>query len=488
MQCLQTGLNAKLFWLDAMTIGAASASPLFLLFTLKFTQYERYITPRNLAILFFIPAATVLLSWTNDYHHLVFTSTRLVEKDGYILIELVRGYWFLFNTAFSYLAILVGLFVLANGSLRSGPLFRNQYRILLLGCLIPFALSLYSQVRFASVNGFDLAPVTFGISGVIFLFAVARTRFMDMIPVARTRLIENMRDGVLVLDSQHRVVDFNSAMKVLLAEHASDLLGRSALELFSDWMDHPNDIFGKLDIQTEMRIPSAPSRFLDLRVTPFFDKHQQLTGRLMVFRDVTDRKDVERKLRDANFRLQSQLIEIGLLQSQLREQAIRDPLTNLFNRRYLEETLDRELARAMRETYPVCIIMIDIDHFKQVNDTHGHEAGDLVLKALAEGLVRHSRRGDFACRYGGEEFIVVMPNITSRVAQERAVVLRDSLNSMQVSYGKHSLSATFSMGIASYPANGDSREAILRAADKAMYAAKDAGRDHIRSYDELETV
>jgi diguanylate cyclase (GGDEF)-like protein/PAS domain S-box-containing protein len=367
-------------------------------------------------------------------------------------------------------------------------LFRNQYRILLLGCLIPFALSLYSQVQFASVHEFDLAPVTFGVSGVVFLFAVLRTRLMDVIPVARSRLIENMRDGVLVLDAQHRIVDLNSAMGKLLADRPSNLLGRSALDILSDWVEKSNDLFGNRDTQFEIRIPSAPSRFLDLRVTPLFDKHQQLTGRLMVFRDVTDRKDVEKKLRNANFRLQSQLIEIGILQSQLREQAIRDPLTNLFNRRYLEETLDRELARAMRETYPVCIIMIDIDHFKQINDTHGHEAGDLVLKAVAEALIHHSRRGDFACRYGGEEFIVVMPNITSQVAQERTALLRDSLNSMRVNYRKHSLSATFSMGIATYPANGDSREAILRAADKAMYAAKEAGRDHIRSYDELETV
>jgi diguanylate cyclase (GGDEF)-like protein len=206
---------------------------------------------------------------------------------------------------------------------------------------------------------------------------------------------------------------------------------------------------------------------------------------LIVFRDITQRKVVEQKLRNANRRLQSQLIEIGILQSQLREQAIRDPLTDLFNRRYLEETLDRELARAARESYPVCIILIDIDHFKQVNDTYGHEAGDLVLKELADLLAQQSRRGDVACRYGGEEFVIVMPNITSGVAVERAEKLRQSLNSLQVAYGRYHISTTYSMGIASYPANGETRDVILRAADRAMYAAKEAGRDHIRSFDEV---
>ena len=178
------------------------------------------------------------------------------------------------------------------------------------------------------------------------------------------------------------------------------------------------------------------------------------------------------------------MIEIGLLQSKLREQAIRDPLTNIFNRRYLDETLDRELSRAAREDYPVCVIMVDIDHFKQVNDTHGHEAGDLVLKAIAETLSDHCRRGDFACRYGGEEFVVALPNITLETAYARAEDLRTSLNLLHVPYEYHHLSVTISMGIACFPEDGQTRDAILRAADQAMYAAKKAGRDHILSYNQ----
>ena len=205
----------------------------------------------------------------------------------------------------------------------------------------------------------------------------------------------------------------------------------------------------------------------------------------MVFHEVTERKQVEKRLRYVNDRLQTQLIEIGILQSRLREQAIRDPLTDLFNRRYLEETLERELARAAREDYPVCVILIDLDHFKRVNDTYGHEAGDEVLKILSVALSEQCRRGDFACRYGGEEFVIVMPNINLEIAYERAENIRRSLNSMRVPYGQYHLTITISTGIACYPINGETRESILRAADQAMYGAKEAGRDHILSYDEL---
>jgi diguanylate cyclase (GGDEF)-like protein len=235
----------------------------------------------------------------------------------------------------------------------------------------------------------------------------------------------------------------------------------------------------------ELKLPQNPSHYLDLRVTPLYDRNGRLNGRLMVFHDITERKQVEKRLRYVNDRLQSQLIEIGTLQSKLREQAIRDPLTNLFNRRYLEETLDRELARASREAYSICLLMIDLDHFKRINDSYGHEAGDCVLKAYAETLSHECRRGDFACRYGGEEFVVVMPNISPETAYGRAEALRNTLNALHIPYGCHSLSMTISMGIACYPANGLTRDAVLRAADQAMYAAKEAGRDHIRSYDQL---
>jgi diguanylate cyclase (GGDEF)-like protein len=275
-------------------------------------------------------------------------------------------------------------------------------------------------------------------------------------------------------------------MEMFMNHKPASVLGKLAPEALEIWMDQDGSLFHSGEAHTELKLPDAPSRYLDLRVTPLYDNHQHLTGRLMVFRDITERKQVEKELRYANDRLQSQLIEIGTLQSKLRSQAIHDPLTDVFNRRYLDETFDRELARASREDYPVCVIMLDIDHFKKVNDSYGHEAGDIVLKALARTLVRRNRRGDFVCRFGGEEFVVVMPNIPMESAYQRAKELRAELNSLRVPYGRFNLTITISMGIASYPENGADRESVLRAADRAMYAAKQAGRDHILTYDLIQ--
>lgn len=486
---LDLSFETKLLAFKVMYIGLLALPILFLIFAMKITRFHHWLTRRNLVLLSIQPSLSLLLLWTNELHHWYYASIQPVETEGMVMLDFVRGPYYFINTAFAYSAILLALGFMFFTAFRLGPLFRNQYRLILIGSLVPWVSSIYNELNFTALHGLDLTPVSFGVSGILFAFAVLRARFMDLVPVARSMLIENMSDGVMVLDPYNRIVDINSAMQTLLGvKNSSSLLGKDASAVLGQWMEKTEPLRSEQESRTEMRSPNNPSHYLDLRVTPLFDAYKQLNGRLIVFRDVTERKTVEKKLRNANYRLQSQLIEIGTLQSQLREQAVRDPLTNLFNRRYLEETLDRELARAAREEYRVCIIMVDIDHFKQVNDTYGHEAGDFVLKATADILSQQNRRGDFACRYGGEEFVVVMPNIHGDTALERAETLRRTLNSLQVAYGRYSLSATFSMGIASYPAHGDSREALLRAADRAMYAAKEAGRDHIRSFDELEMI
>jgi len=485
---MDISIGAKVFCLNLMFMGVASVPTLFLLFVLAFTHNDARLTRRNLFLLLIYPVTTILLQWTNPYHHLLYLSLKTVQVTDFMVIEFIRGPLYFVNVIYSYAIIGIALFILGQGAFHLGLLYQNQYRLILVGTILPWASSIYSENYFDVLHGLDLAPLTFGLSGVIFAFAVLRTRFMDLTPIARSHLIENMPDGILVLDAQHRIVDINPAMENFIEEKASFYIGKNVFDVFQPWTEKTDLLLDGVETRTELRIPKDPSRYLDLRVTPLYDKRHLLNGRLMIFRDITEGKHVEKRLRYVNDRLQTQLIEIGLLQSKLREQAIRDPLTNLFNRRYLEETLERELARAAREDYSVCIIMIDLDHFKRVNDTYGHEAGDEILKALATTLFEQCRRGDFACRYGGEEFVVVMPNINMDTAYERAENIRQSLNSLHVPYGYYNLTITISIGIAGYPSNGETREAVLRAADQAMYGAKEAGRDHILSYDEFQIL
>jgi len=177
-------------------------------------------------------------------------------------------------------------------------------------------------------------------------------------------------------------------------------------------------------------------------------------------------------------------ISLGLanirLRDSLRDQAIRDPLTGLFNRRYMEESLERELRRSIRHDRPVAVIMIDVDRFKQFNDRYGHPNGDSLLRSLGRFLVEQVREEDIACRYGGEEFLLVAPEAALEVARDRADRIREQFKTLSLMQRMEVAEpVTLSAGIAAYPEHGSVPEALIRAADRALYIAKHSGRDQV---------
>jgi diguanylate cyclase (GGDEF)-like protein len=173
---------------------------------------------------------------------------------------------------------------------------------------------------------------------------------------------------------------------------------------------------------------------------------------------------------------------LGLANVQLREilriQSIHDDLTGLFNRRYMEETLEREIHRARRGGRPMSVLMVDVDSFKRQNDIFGHEGGDMVLRELGGLLRENLRKEDIPCRYGGEEFVLVLPDAALQGAVRRAEQLREAVKRISIPYqGRKIGSITVSIGVAAFPEHGPDGHALLQAADAALYQAKRDGRD-----------
>lgn len=198
-------------------------------------------------------------------------------------------------------------------------------------------------------------------------------------------------------------------------------------------------------------------------------------------REVAERRQAEADLRAANAALRERMAQIEALQEHLREQAVRDPLTGLFNRRYLMETLAREITQSRRSNTPLAVALVDVDRFKIINDRHGHDVGDRVLTMVSDVLAGLVREGDVVCRYGGEEFVVLFPATGVEVAMERAELWRAALADRQCKLPIVDQAVTISIGVASRPSNGDTGEEIIAAADRAMYEAKRNGRDQVRS-------
>ena len=280
---------------------------------------------------------------------------------------------------------------------------------------------------------------------------------------------------------------------------------RTTVETVSDWgqSGHVERVFAPDDcwalrrgqLQSYQRgVRGSACRHLDLReveeslCVPLMSQGEALgIVSLQIIRGQEQQETTPASSGESERRLAAVLakqVALSLWNLKLREslltQSICDPLTGLFNRRYMEESLEREFSRANRNKTSVAIVMVDLDHFKRFNDTFGHQAGDALLRALGDLLKRNTRSQDIACRYGGEEFALVLTDSTLDGAFKRAEILRQQVKQLSVEYDGQLLGAiSVSMGVALFPEHGSTMGDVLRASDQALYSAKREGRDRV---------
>lgn len=172
------------------------------------------------------------------------------------------------------------------------------------------------------------------------------------------------------------------------------------------------------------------------------------------------------------------------LRDTLRHQSTVDPLTGLYNRRFFDESLKREIARAQRSQSACAVVMVDLDHFKRVNDTYGHEGGDLLLKAASGAILQRVRASDVACRYGGEELVLMLPDCSLEEAAKRAEAIRVALMGIVIQHAGQTITGiSASFGVAQWPHHGNSEQHLMQAADRALYSAKKTGRNNVQIAD-----
>jgi diguanylate cyclase (GGDEF)-like protein/PAS domain S-box-containing protein len=287
------------------------------------------------------------------------------------------------------------------------------------------------------------------------------------------RLFEAAQDGILILDADTgTITDVNPFLMAMLGYSHEEFVEKKLWEVgaFRD-IEASQEAFEALLRNNYIRYEDLPLRAKDGRLIQVeFVSNVYMAGNEKVIqcniRDITERKQAQDAL------LKSEAL--------LREQSVRDHLTGLFNRRYMEETLERELHRATRKKLSLGIIMLDVDGLKRTNDTYGHAGGDALLRALGSLLHEHIREEDVACRYGGDEFIVVLPDASQEVTRERANLICEYAKKIKLPFeGKILKVISLSIGVAVFPGDGSTSEAILKTADAALYRAKHEGRGRV---------
>jgi diguanylate cyclase (GGDEF)-like protein len=458
-------------------LGATSAPVFFLLFALEYCGVVKQVSAGLVAVFFVTPTFVTVAAFTNEVHHLVWPAIGVMPGDPTLVIyEHGPLYWLV--TLYSLSLGLLATTLVISLALRARGIYRAQ------GVLTIFAVSFpwFAELTYSFVpklfDGFDPA-ITLSVTGAILTASMVRYHLLDIAPIPREVLVDDMADGIMVLDQENRLLEINPAALRMLGCTSTPRPGTFVEELFSAWLADEWIKLYDISRGDELVLESPTGAHIGFARSALGAGTPERHRDLFMLRDLSSQVAAERELQSAYEELERRLGEIEGLQHELREQAIRDPLTGLFNRRYLAETLARELSRASRDEYPVSLVLLDVDHFKETNDTCGHAGGDAVLRAIGTALRRTSRAGDVSCRYGGDEFVVVLPNTDTESALRRAERWRHELREAMTDAIEKACHPTVSLGVATFPDDARTLDELIVAADSAVYASKAAGRNMV---------
>ena len=466
----------KIFWSKLAYFGAQPSPVLLVLFALHYNGRGKRVTPLTSILLFFIPAITILLAATNETHGLIWVSFSPGPPGTNSLIY-HHGPAFWVSIAYIFTMVSVGTAVLLLSAVRSQKIYRDQSKFVFIASVIPWVGFLMYIMNLNPFPGLDTVSISFLFTGLVLVWGMYKGRLLDIVPIAHELVNENVNNGILIVDERLRMIDFNPAAARLLSIDKNKGVGIQIQSMEKFWKKVENHFDRHSAKRIEISPQSSGKEYLDVHITPLLDHRIRFLGWAVILDDISTRKQAEKELQAVNKRLNKQLGEIQDLRDKLHEQAMRDPITGVYNRRFLEETLSREISHAQRKGNPLSIIMLDIDFFKKVNDTYGHKIGDDVIISLSRLLQAETRESDCVSRYGGDEFVLVMPEMTKEDAFQRAELWRKKIKSNELLIGEHRIGITVSMGISTFPANGSDSEALLKAADEALYQAKATGRD-----------
>jgi diguanylate cyclase (GGDEF)-like protein/PAS domain S-box-containing protein len=458
-ELVSISVQMKLFWCKVQYFGVEVVILAWLAFALQYTGQDRWLRTRGALALGIEPVITWALSWTNEAHGLMWSYIKVDETGAFRALLLSHGPWFWVHSIYSYALLVISAAALVWSVLHSRELYRQQTRAAVIAVAAPWLANALYLSGLSPVPQLDPTPFGFTIAGLTLSWGLLRLRllslFPGLVPVAHDAILEGMGDGVIVLDQDNRIADLNPAARRIVGSSSLEMIGETAESALTGRAELVSLFRSDVsDYHAEIAVGEAGERHhYDLLVSALRGQDGGQRGRLAVLRDITERKRAE----DA-----------------VQHQAFHDSLTDLPNRNLLQERLRQSVLSAERDGKPCALVMMDLDRFKEVNDTFGHQSGDLLLQQVGRRLLGAVRDTDLIARLGGDEFAVLLNEVTAEDAIRATQRLIQTLERAFVVQG-YRLDVAVSAGIALCPDHGTDADILLRRADVAMYVAKRAG-------------
>ena len=460
-----TTIEVANFWIIIRMFGVILSPVTWIIFILDFTGQHEHFTLKNMLLLVLIPMLSVIMLLTNDNHHLFIKSILYLKSPPFLIDEIwTLGPYYWIHFAYSYALILIGDFLMLREAFRRPNTNRRQTYGLIAGTIVPLIFNLSFSLHLIPALKVNYDPLGLVIASVIYAWTIYNYQLFDFSPIALRVMVDNMVDGVIVIDNKHLVVDINPTALNIFSLEKGKAVGLQVADVVSPKINI-EPMLGKDSVQHadfEIKTPYS-TEYYDLSVSIIQQNKKEL-GHLITIRNITNRKNLE---------------------FQLQKIAITDSLTGLCNHRHFYELLRSEYNRSIRLKKPLSLIMFDIDHFKKINDIHGHLVGDQILRNLAKVCAKQLRTYDHFCRYGGEEFAIILPETTKESATQTAERLRAIVAKESFHTTSGQLNTTISLGVSSLnPFNTNSVEHFVQQADTCLYNAKRAGRNQVAVWQE----
>ncbi len=464
MELSTTTLDGKIFWAKMKYIGATTGPVLWFIFSLYYTNHRNWLTLPLKTVLASFTLVTLGVVFTNELHHWYWT--RIYLLPGFPETQSEHGFYFWVYAAGAYLLILASIFMYLHYYRTVPAYFRRQSILLVIGTFLPLGIrSLEDFVKWDPFPKVDNIILFLLISAVLYAIALFRYSALEIVPIAHRLVVQNINSGILVLDVLGRVVEINPFAKKLIGPKGSSAIGKPYADVLSGWpsINYSSQSSEQHEQEISLQRGDASLHFL-VQLSPIRDEGSRIIGHVMALVDITDRKKAE---------------------MELERLARMDVLTGVTNRRYFFELAETQFERAQRYHQSLAVMLLDVDHFKQVNDRYGHLAGDAILQMVARECQSRIRRSDLFARYGGEEFICLLPEQDEAGAYETAEKIRRLIEQAQAWYESQPIRVTASLGLAVIQDEVLTLEGLIDRADQALYQSKANGRNKVSIWREI---